>query len=322
MLPVIPNWPVFRGHEYYQLGVSQPTPQRPIVIPLTNPPKLESCLSGEEVDEIVMLVKASITSSLGRGGRNPLVGDWTTPQNQGCVLRLGTVQETVRGVLPPFKVKPLDPNTVKLEEHLRKVLPLGGKSSGMLLLRVTNLEDTPLSNTIPSMAMSTPWHSDRREYGTLVYSLNILGSSVLTFSDSPVGVEKLVKCCLPDTPGMLWRIEGAMLSAPWVHGVPNTQKRRISLTWRPLTKADPNIPPPEFPFCNHIPQNPPSPPPSPLSPLVFKNNSIFTGVEAPVSPSKRKLDFVARTPTKWLREGGECTPVSESWSPYRDNPLM
>lgn len=244
------DWPTFLGMEFYETGTSPVKPHKSITIPVSHPPILQAYLTTEQTEEIENLVIASIFASRGRGYKDPRNSEWMMGRGQGAVLRIGNIHETVGGLKPPFISTPKLQQTRDLENCLREWLPNALTQRGMLLVRATNLEDLPETAT-PNVSgyMPTPWHTDLPAYGTLIFGVNIRGDSVLLFSKSgKKEPQKDVRVWLPDFSGAMWRIEGDLTRAPWIHGVPASGTPRISITWRPFTVSDPKGPTPEIPY--------------------------------------------------------------------------
>ncbi len=107
-------------------------------------------------------------------------------KNQGLVLRDGVICERVEGfadfVAEPDQILPNTSTlsrTFELIKKLRSVLPYGTSNRGMLLIRVCNFEHMPQSKV--SVMTSTPFHTDRKEYGDRIFGLCLTAGSLLVF---------------------------------------------------------------------------------------------------------------------------------------------
>ena len=165
--------------------------------------------------------------------------------NQGLVLRTGYVFESRPHLAEPEKFNPDNSSNKTYEAilRLRHILPHGLTNRGMMLVRITNIE-----NFAPSEVHSTlitPAHKDDERYGSDIFSLSLWASSSLVFARTrdlacpPV-------CVWPDEVGTLSHFSNE-LRTEYYHYVPNNHSPRVSVTWRPFTQAD--LAPRDDPLC-------------------------------------------------------------------------
>ena len=228
------SWPVFMGHKWYTApGVLEDKFRvRPPVIINMN-------LKTNDIQRLVDLCLAAVKEGL-HNSDSPVVSRFIHFRDQGLVLRHGYVFERVKGFQgdPYFRATTVPGSVTDMfVNELRAVLPLGNVQLGMLLVRVSNFSE--IRETVALNSNVTPWHTDREEYGEHIYATSLVGESGLVWGiperhDQP----PLPYIIVPDLPGVVTYYTGDIVRRPWLHGVPNNRQKRISVTWRPYTRAD------------------------------------------------------------------------------------
>ena len=228
------TWPMFKGFQWYtESNVLEDTFRvRPPVIINMN-------LNSDKIQRLISLCLEAVKEGL-RCNDSPIVSRFIHFKDQGVVIRQGYVFEKVKGFLgdPYFRATTIPGSQTELfMNELREVLPLGNTQVGMLLVRVSNFPE--IKETMSSHPNVTPFHTDREEYGCHIYATSLIGESglvwgVKTHVDSP----PMPSIIMPDMPGITAYYTGNIVRRPWVHGVPNVNCKRISVTWRPYTRAD------------------------------------------------------------------------------------
>ena len=239
------EWPVFGN--YFQKQFKSAPLFRP-----SHLPRVSIWAHQEQINNLIELALSAAASDAQRKF-DPLISSFTSFSNQGLVLRNGYIFETIKGASPSFSsTTHASPETKLFLNSLRQLLPFGTAHHGMLLVRITNFSHLPLS-AVNNSNLSTPWHTDKPNYGGVVFSTCLVGSSSLLFAHK----EEAGRVCVaaPDAPGYLWLWQGTLMTDPFVHCVPNSGSARISITWRPFTSRDPS------PSKTPVPS--PSPPPIP-----------------------------------------------------------
>ena len=229
------EWPMFQQFHWYK----SPNPLNCFLDDIQPPTVIRLNITPQQIQGLCELCLAAVREDL-QQRLSPEVSHFLYFEQHGVVLRDGWVAECVKGKRgnPFFLATPMQGTQVHSFIHeLRNILPYGHQNKGMLLVRVTNFQDEP--RTVVSANETTPWHTDRAEYGHEIFALTLCGVSSLIWSyDSESNSHRTPYISVPDLPGSVVRYIGPIIRKPWVHMVPNSNRPRISVTWRPWTLAD------------------------------------------------------------------------------------